>query len=86
MKKKEELDLVEQIKLLQKDANRYRWLKSRKNLTLRTEKPTTWIREDGTEFNASYSLAESGTQHAPTESLDLMIDLAMLTASVRDEQ
>ena len=86
MKKKEELDLVEQIKLLQKDANRYRWLKSRKNLTLRTEEPTTWKRMDGTEFNASYSLAEGGTQHALAESLDLMIDLAMLTASVRDEQ
>lgn len=41
---------------------------------------------DGTEFNESYSLAEGGTQHAPTESFDLMIDLAMLTSSVRDEQ
>lgn len=86
MKKKEELDLVEQIKLLQKDANRYRWLKSRKNLTLRTEEPTTWIREDGSKFNSTHYLAEGGTQHAPAESLDLMIDLAMLTASVRDEQ
>lgn len=85
MKKKEELDLVEQIKLLQKDAERYSWLKSRNNLTLR-EESSTWIREDGSKFNSTHYLAEGGTQHAPAESLDLMIDLAMLTASVRDEQ
>lgn len=85
MKKKEELDLVEQIKLLQKDAERYRWLKSRNNLTLR-EESSTWIREDGSKFNSTHYLAEGGTQHAVAESLDLMIDLAMLTASVRDEQ
>ena len=67
-----------ELEALQKDAERYRWLKSRKGLDLRTEpQPNVWRRLDGTEFCATHSLAEGGTQHAPADSLDATIDAAM---------
>ena len=67
---------------LQKDAARYRWLKSRKGLELRTENDhCVWTRTDGTKFNASHCLAEGGTLHAPTDSLDATIDAALHSAS-----
>ena len=70
---------------LEKDASRYRWLKSRKGLTLRTEpQPNVWTRMDGTKFSATHTLAEGGTLHAPADSLDAAIDAAMLTARIRD--
>ena len=70
---------------LEKDAARYRWLKSRHGLTLRSEtQPNVWKRMDGTEFSVTHSLAEGGTQHAPAESLDALIDSAMLAARIRD--
>ena len=70
---------------LEKDAARYRWLKGRQGLTLRSEKqPNLWKRIDGTEFSATHSLAEGGTQHAPTDSLDALIDAAMMVARIRD--
>ena len=63
---------------LRADAERYRWLESRQGLTLRSEKqPNVWRRIDGTEFSATHSLAEGGTQHAPADSLDALIDAAM---------
>lgn len=72
---------------IEKDAARYRWLKSRQGLTLRSEKqPNLWKRIDGTEFSATHSLAEGGTQHAPADSLDALIDAAMLAARIRDAQ
>ena len=62
-----------------KDAERYRWLRSRKGLTLSTEpQPSTWTRMDGTKFNATHYLAEGDTCHAPAEGLDATIDAAML--------
>lgn len=77
--------LQSEVATLRADAERYRWLKSRKGLTLRTEKqPNGWKRIDGTEFNATHSLAEGGTQHAPADSLDALIDAAMLAARIRD--
>ena len=70
---------------LEKDAARYRWLKSRQGLTLRSEKqPNVWKRIDGIEFSATHSLAEGSTQHAPADSLDALIDAAMLAARIRD--
>ena len=70
---------------LARDAERYRWLKSRTALDLRSERqPNTWTRMDGTKFNATHSLAEGGTQHAPADNLDAMIDAAMVAASLRD--
>lgn len=70
---------------LEKDAARYQWLKSRRGLTLQSERqPNVWKRIDGTEFSATHSLAEGGTQHAPTDSLDSLIDAAMVVAHIRD--
>jgi hypothetical protein len=70
---------------LEKDAARYRWLKSRNGLDLRSEpQPTIWTRMDGTKFSATHYLAEGGTQHAPADSLDATIDAAMLAARIRD--
>ena len=70
--------LIDEMAALRKDAERYRWLKSRQGLTLRSEKqPNLWRRIDGTEFSATHSLAEGGTQHAPADSLDATIDAAM---------
>jgi hypothetical protein len=75
----------EELQSLRKDAERYRWLKSRQGLTLRSEKqPNVWKRIDGTEFISTHSLAEGGTQHAPADSLDALVDTAMLAARIRD--
>lgn len=75
--------LQRQIEELRADAKRYRWLKSRQGLTLRSEKqPNVWKRIDGTEFSATHYLAEGGTQHAPAESLDELIDAAMLLSDL----
>lgn len=64
------------------DAARYRWLKSRNGLTLRSERqPNMWRRADGSEFSATHFLAEGGTQHAAADSLDALIDAAMLLAT-----
>ena len=77
--------LQREVAALREDAERYRWLRSRQGLTLRTEKqPNGWRRMDGTEFKATHSLAEGGTQHAPADSLDALIDAAMLAARIRD--
>jgi hypothetical protein len=63
---------------LRKDAERYRWMRSRKGLTLRSEpQPNVWKRTDGTEFCATHYLSEGGTQHAPADSLDATIDAAI---------
>ena len=78
-------ELVERARNAWADAQRYCWLKSRQGLTLRSEKqPNVWKNMDGTEFRATHSLAEGGTQHAPAESLDALIDAAMLAARIRD--
>jgi hypothetical protein len=77
--------LEDELEGLERDAMRYRWLKSRQGLTLRSEKqPNVWKRLDGTEFSATHSLAEGGTQHAPAESLDALIDAAMLATRIRE--
>lgn len=61
-----------------KDAERYRWLKTRKKLSITADTPATkWTREDGSTFLSAYTLCEGETQHAPAESLDEMIDEAM---------
>ena len=67
-----------EISRLRKDAERYRWLKSRSGLELRSlPRSDIWARIDGSTFIASHYLAEGGTQHAPAESLDATIDAAM---------
>lgn len=63
---------------MERDAERYRWLKSRDGLTLRSEPANSvWKRSDGTLFEATHQLVEGGMQHAPADSLDTMIDKAM---------
>lgn len=60
-----------------KDAQRYAWLKSRKNLTLQSARNSVWFKPNGESFVAPYYLAEGGAQHAPMPSLDEAIDAAM---------
>ena len=57
------------------DAERYRWLKKCKNLTLRAD-DSIWTKPNGVKFANAYYLAEGGTQHAAAESLDELIDKA----------
>jgi hypothetical protein len=64
---------------MEQDAVRYRWLKSRKALMLRSE-PVRWERLDGTTFYSTHHMADHDTQYAPAESLDAMIDGAMRVA------
>ena len=74
-----------EIERLRKDAERYRWLKGRKGLELRrAPQPNIWVRPDGSVYSATHTLAEGGTQHAPAESLDGIVDAAMLMAAERD--
>ena len=78
-------DLENKLEGWERDAMRYRWLKSRTGLSLQTERGhCVWTRLDGTKFNATHYLAEGGTQHAPADSLDSTIDDAMLAAIIRD--
>lgn len=58
------------------DAARYRWIKSRTGLTLRTD-GSIWQRPDGSTFIATHYIAADGTQHAPADSLNATIDEAM---------
>ena len=64
------------INALRTDAARYRWIKSRRGLTLKTD-GSKWTRPDGSRFVATHFLAEGGKQHAPADSLDAVIDAAM---------
>jgi len=61
---------------LQKDAERYRWLREQKGLTLRSWN-MIWTRPDGTQYVSTHYLAADGTQHASCETLDETIDVAM---------
>lgn len=83
---KNKADPLEDPESLRKDAERYRWLKSRKGLSLKTEHPgSIWRRGDGTKFTASHYLAEGDVQHAPEESLDKTIDKAIIARRLIDE-
>jgi hypothetical protein len=73
------LEQVRHLNELEGDAARYRWLKSRRSLILRSE-PTRWERLDGTTFYSTHHMADFDTQYAPAESLDAMIDGAMRVA------
>lgn len=66
-----------EVERLRKDAERYRWLKSAKGLTLESERGSAWTREDGTKFTPSHRLCAGGTQFGPHEHLDDSIDAAM---------
>jgi len=68
-----------------KDAERYRWLRSRKSLEL-SSSSGEWTRIDGSKFTASHYLAEGGTQHGAAPSLDETIDSAMLVAMLKAKE
>lgn len=73
----EDLDAaLAECERLRKDAMRYRWLKERKSIDLRSD-CSVWTREDGKRFIASHFLAAGNTQFAAFESLDETIDAAM---------
>lgn len=62
---------------LKKDAARYRWLKSRKGLCLRSEWQF-WKKVNGpTIFSSTHYLADGGTVYGPAPTLDDIIDGAM---------
>jgi len=70
---------------IEKDAARYRWLKSRSNLEMRSY-PANYMKitnDKGDSFYASHYLAEGNTSHASLDCLDATIDLAMMVASER---
>lgn len=70
--------LTAEVKATKQDALRYRWLKSREDMTLRTERaPVLWSPRSGTAFHGTYSLSEGGTWHTPAASMDALIDAAM---------
>jgi len=69
--------LVAEVERLRKDAERYRWIKSAKGLTLESERGGPWTRENGGTFTPSHRLCAGGTQFAPYETLDDAIDAAM---------
>lgn len=66
-----------EIERLRADAERYRWLKNAKGLTLESERGSPWTREDGTKFMPSHRICAGGTQFGPHELLDDAIDAAM---------
>ena len=66
-----------ELERLRKDAERYRWIKSAKGLTLESERGGPWTRENGGTFTPSHRLCAGGTQFAPYETLDDAIDAAM---------
>ena len=69
---------------LREDAERYRWLRSRRSLDLRTD-GTHWTASDGTRFVSTHYLAADGTQHAPAPSLDASIDAARAALDAQPE-
>lgn len=83
MNGKEFTALDDEWEALEKDAIRYRWLKSRKWLELRSDSGI-WARPDGTRFAASHYLSEGDTQHAPAPTLDEAIDAAMQPVDVQN--
>lgn len=71
---------------IEKDAIRYRWLKSSVRLEL-ISYPSNYMKmtdENGNAFYASHYLADGNTCHASLDSLDATIDYAMQVSADRD--
>jgi hypothetical protein len=68
---------------LRVDAERYRWLKSRSGLELRSDRMLWEDLRTQKKFVSTHYLAEGGTQHAAEPSLDETIDAAMVVAANR---
>ena len=65
-----------ELEQAKRDAERYRFLRKQKDLTLRTDN-SRWRMPDGTTFVSSHYLSIGSKQYAPMESLDEGIDIAM---------
>lgn len=61
------------------DAMRYRWLKEQSGLSLTSERPVVWTRENGTTFVPTHRLSSNGIQYGAYATLDETIDNARLT-------
>jgi hypothetical protein len=61
---------------IERDAARYRWIKSKKNLELQTNRGF-WFHEDGTKYWPSHFLNVNGTGFNGIEHLDDLIDQAI---------
>ena len=61
---------------IERDAVRYRWIKSKKALTLQAD-GCPWFHEDGTKYWPSHFLNVNGTGFNGIEHLDDLIDQAM---------
>lgn len=61
---------------LRADAERYRWLRDAKGLSLRSD-GSKWTRSNGEQFIASHHLCAFDTSYAAFESLDEVIDAAI---------
>ena len=61
---------------IERDAARYRWIKSKKVLTLQAD-GCPWFREDGTKYYPSHFINVNGTGFNGIEHLDDLIDQAM---------
>ena len=62
--------------IYRKDAERYRWLRDAKGLSLRSD-GSKWTRSNGEQFNASHHLCAFDTSFAAFESLDEVVDAAI---------
>jgi hypothetical protein len=67
--------LVERIEQLEKDAERYRWLRGARCLDLRSD-GSVW-KHDDVAFVASHRLSAGGTQYGTYGTLAELIDTAM---------
>jgi putative hemolysin len=73
----EEIERLEaESESLRKDAERYRWLREAKGLSLRSD-GSKWTRSSGEQFICSHHLCAFDTSYAPFESLDEVVDAAI---------
>ena len=67
---------------LRADAERYRWLKAQRGLSL-TAESMKWTRSDGSTFVSTHCLAAGDTQFSAAPDLDQTIDQARAVQAVR---
>lgn len=69
--------MMDEIDSLRADAERYRWLKTQKGLTLESDN-MIWTRINGSKFMSPYRLCGNDIAYESCETLDKTIDTAML--------
>jgi len=70
------MSLLAENESLRADAERYRWLRDAKGLSLRSD-GSKWTRSNGEQFICSHHLCAFDTSYAAYESLDEVIDAAI---------